>query len=204
MNARSRRQKRKAQLRADILAAARLIFVHDGYEHFSIRKLADRVGYSPGNIYLYFKGKHEIFDCLVEESFSALLAALPQPDDNTSKDPVALLKQSLREYVGFGLRHPNHYRFSFLMQPTATGRRHKQRAAYESLLRKVRLCVAAKALKSSDVDCVAQALWAAAHGVTSLLIARPKFPWVDRNKLIERVLESAVDSLLRSNAEKAK
>lgn len=193
----ARRDKYKAELRADILAAARDIFVRDGYEAFTIRKLAQQVGFSAGNIYLYFKDKNEIFDSLVDQSFADLLAALPQPDDTKREDPVKLLRRSLRIYVKFGLDHPNHYRFSFLLQPAAQPRPHKQRAAYESLLRKVRLCIDAKQFKTSDADMAAQALWAAAHGITSLFIDRPRFPWVERNRLIDQVLDSAVDGLLR-------
>ncbi|HEV2715612.1 MAG TPA: TetR/AcrR family transcriptional regulator [Terriglobales bacterium] len=193
----ARREKYKAELRADILAAAREIFVRDGYEAFTIRKLAKQIGFSPGNIYLYFKDKNAIFDSLVDESFADLLAALPQPDNTKPDDPVMLLRRSLRIYVKFGLDHPNHYRFSFLLQPTAQPRPHKQRAAYESLLRKVRLCIEAKRFKTKDAELAAQALWAAAHGITSLLIDRPGFPWVDRSRLIDQVLDSAVDGMLR-------
>jgi AcrR family transcriptional regulator len=193
----TRREKYKAELTADILAAAREIFVHDGYEGFTIRKLAERIGCSPGNIYLYFKDKGAIFDDLVDQSFAMLLAALPQPDKTRPEDPVVLLKRGLRAYVDFGIDHPDHYRFSFLMQPAIQPRPHRQRAAYDSLLRKVQLCAELGRLKTGDVDCAAQALWAAAHGVTSLLVQRPKFPWVKRNRLIELVLDSAVDSLLR-------
>jgi hypothetical protein len=44
----------------------------------------------------------------------------------------------------------------------------------------------------------AQALWAAVHGVTSLLILKPAFPWVARRKLIARVIDSAVEALITS------
>jgi hypothetical protein len=43
---------------------------------------------------------------------------------------------------------------------------------------------------------MSQSLWAAAHGVTSLLVQRPSFPWVARNKLIAQVIKSAVEGLL--------
>ena len=193
----TRREKYRAELKTDILAAAREIFVRDGYESFTIRKLAKRVGFSPGNIYLYFKDKNAIFDCLVDQSFAELVASLPQPDETKREDPVDLLKRGLRTYVRFGLEHPNHYRFSFLLQPAAHPRPHKQRAAYESLLRKVRVCIDAGRFKTDDAELATQALWAAAHGVTSLLIDRPRFPWVSRNRLISQVLDSAVDGLLR-------
>jgi hypothetical protein len=60
----------------------------------------------------------------------------------------------------------------------------------------VRRCVEEKRFRTADVDAVSQAAWAAAHGVTALLIQRPTFPWVGRKKLIERVIDGAVDSLL--------
>lgn len=199
MSSLARREKHRVELRAEILSAARDIFVRDGYEGFTMRKLAQRIEYSPANIYLYFKDKSEIFDCLVEESFATLLAALPQPSAAPDEDPLALLKQSLQTYVNFGLSHPNHYCFAFLFQPGTQPRPYKQRSAYESLLGKVRRCVERKIFNTKDVDCTAQALWAAAHGITSLLIQRPNFPWVAREKLIDQVLDSAVDSLVVPN-----
>jgi AcrR family transcriptional regulator len=199
MSASTRRDKHKQEVKAEMLNAAREIVGRDGYEGFSIRKLARSIEYSPGNIYLYFKDKNEIFDCLVEESFASLLKALPQPSGARDEDPVALLKRSLHTYVNFGLSNPNHYQFAFLLRPAGQPRPHKRRAAYESLLLKVRLCIEKKRFRTTDVDGTAQALWAAAHGITSLLIQRPAFPWVARNKLIRRVIDSAVDSLVVGN-----
>jgi AcrR family transcriptional regulator len=196
MNASARREKYRKELRAEILDAAREIFSRDGYEAFTMRKLAKSMEYSPANIYLYFKDKNEIFDRLVEESFARLLEALPQPSGVYPEDPVSLLKRSLHTYVNFGLSHPNHYQFAFLLRPEGQARPHKQRAAYESLLLKVSLCIEKKRFRTVDVNLASQALWAAAHGITSLLIHRPLFPWVERNRLIRRVIDSAVDSLL--------
>jgi AcrR family transcriptional regulator len=196
MKSSERRERNRKELRAEMLDAARELFNRAGYEGFTMRKLAQLMEYSPGNIYLYFKDKNEIFDCLVEESFSSLLRALPQPSGAKNEDPVALLKRSLKTYVNFGLSHPNHYSFAFLFRPADRPRPHKQRPAYESLLLKVRLCIEKREFKTTDVDLTAQALWAAAHGVTSLLLQRPAFPWVARDRLIQRVIDSAVDSLL--------
>jgi len=40
-----------------------------------------------------------------------------------------------------------------------------------------------------------QALWTAIHGVTSLLIVLPRFPWADREQLIDRVIDTAIDGM---------
>jgi hypothetical protein len=52
-----------------------------------------------------------------------------------------------------------------------------------------------KRFRRMDVDAASQALWAAVHGITSLLIVRPTFPWADRDQLIEQVVDAAVDGL---------
>lgn len=46
-----------------------------------------------------------------------------------------------------------------------------------------------------DEETASQALWAAVHGLTSLLIAKPAFPWVEKERLIETVVAMAVDGL---------
>ena len=66
---RTPRERYRDELRRAILDAAREAFVRDGYAGVSMRRLAERVGCSHGNLYLHFKDKEALFDCLVEESF---------------------------------------------------------------------------------------------------------------------------------------
>jgi hypothetical protein len=56
--------------------------------------------------------------------------------------------------------------------------------------------MAAGRIQRGPVELTAQAIWAACHGITSLLIQYPQFPWAERKQLIQRVIDSAVDSLL--------
>jgi len=100
MSATSRRQKHKQELRRLILDAAREIFVREGYESFSMRKLAGKIEYSPGSVYLHFKNKEELFECLVEESFARLLKTLTRLRNGRERqDPVEELKNGMRAYV---------------------------------------------------------------------------------------------------------
>jgi AcrR family transcriptional regulator len=197
MNSISRRQKHKNELRKAILEAAREIFVAEGYENFSMRKLANRIEYSPGSIYLHFKNKEELFDSLVEESFARLLKTLTDMQNgHEEQDPADELKKGLRAYVDFGLRNPSDYRFAFMLRPPVEKRPYKVHRAFEALRFLVRRCIEEKRFRAVDVETTAQALWAAAHGITSLLIQRPAFPWVARKKVIAQVIDSAVDSLV--------
>src|SRR5580704_18648115 len=106
MNPEDRRAKYKATVRAEILEAAREIFVRAGYEDFSMRALAERVGYSPAATYKHFKNKGEIFECLADESFAALMVASESLKDDDAEDPVDRLKRGMLAYVRFGLQNP--------------------------------------------------------------------------------------------------
>jgi len=201
MNALSRRRKHKEELHRAILDAAREIFVQQGYENFSMRKLAEKIEYSPGSLYLHFKNKEELFECLVEESFARLLQTLRNMRNGQECEDLAEeLKKGLLAYVEFGLRNPNDYRFAFMLRPPVKKRPYRVHGAFEVLRDMVRRCIEQKRLRNVDVETTAQALWASAHGITSLLIQRPTFPWVSRKKLVAQVINSAVDSLVAAPA----
>jgi hypothetical protein len=51
-------------------------------------------------------------------------------------------------------------------------------------------------LAPGDVMAVSQALWAAAHGVTALLVAHKRFPFIESAALAKMVVDSAVDGVL--------
>ncbi|MBZ5720689.1 MAG: TetR/AcrR family transcriptional regulator [Acidobacteriia bacterium] len=196
MNAIARRQKHKAELKTQILEAARQIFVRDGYENFSMRKLAQRIEYSPGSIYLHFKSKEELFESLVEESFERLLKVVAGIQNGHAKqDPVESLKKGLRAYVDFGLRNPNDYRFAFMLRRPVQKRPYRVHPVFGVLRHMVGRCVEEQRFRAVDVESTSQALWAAIHGITSLLIQRPTFPWVGRKELIDQVINNAVDGL---------
>lgn len=197
MSALSRRRKRKEELRRLILDAARDIFVRQGYENFSMRKLAQKIEYSPGSVYLHFKNKEQLFESLVDESFARLLKTLMALRNGKElQDPAEELKKGLRVYVEFGLRNPNDYRFAFMLRPPMEKRPYKVHAAFEALRFMVGRCVQEKRFHAVDVETTSQALWATVHGITSLLIQRPAFPWAPKKELITQVINTAVDSLI--------
>jgi AcrR family transcriptional regulator len=197
MSAVSRRRKHKEELRRVILDAAREIFVRGGYESFSMRKLAQKIEYSPGSLYLHFKNKENLFECLVEDSFARLLKTLTNLQNGRERqDPVEELKRGLQAYVDFGLRNPNDYRFVFMLKPPVEKGPYKVHGAFEALRYMVRRCVEEKRFRAVDVETTAQGLWASVHGVTSLLIQRPAFPWVPKRELIAQVINTAIDGLV--------
>lgn len=193
----SMRERYRKELRRTILDAARDAFSRDGYEHLSMRTLGERIGCSHGNIYLHFKDKEELFDCLVEESFDQLAETLRSLRKSEPEiDSVTLLRKAGRAYVEFGLRNPGAYEFAFLLRRPGRPRPRKPHLAYEYLRNLVGRCLSEKRLRKPNVDVASQAIWTAVHGVTSLLILRPSFPWADKEAIVGRVVDSAVDGVV--------
>jgi len=190
------RRKYREELRRVILDAAREAFVERGYENVSMRELAERIGCSHGALYGHFRDKREIFDAIVEESFEQLTAAL-RGLKVPGNDPVRLVRKAAHAYVEFGLTHPHAYEFAFVLRRPQDSPRPEPHAAYGMMRSLVKRCIDEKRFAKMDPDVAGQALWSAVHGITALLIARPEFPWVQREGVIRRVIDSAIDGLLR-------
>jgi len=197
MKTRSRREQNRAELRTEILQAARQAALGKGFESLSMRALAEKLGCSHGNLYLHFKNKEQLFDCLVEESFAQLSETMRSLKQATpDADPVEFLKLAGRAYVEFGVQNPGAYEFAFILRRPGRQRWLKPHLAYLELRAIVARCVEENRFRPIDVDAASQAVWAAAHGITSLFILRPSFPWADKETLIRQVIDSAIDSLV--------
>ena len=107
MGVKERREREKSEVRDKILDAARELFIAEGYEGVSMRKVADRIEYTPTTIYGYFADKEDLFRQLCHEDFARLAevfqsAAMPA-------DVIERINQIGRLYIDFGLKYPNHY-----------------------------------------------------------------------------------------------
>ena len=107
--------KEKETLRSLILSAARELFVEEGYRNVSMRKIARKIGYSATTIYLYFKNKGELVNCLAEEMLEKLVKVF-QDVQGENLDPVARLKKMGEAYVRLATEDPNGYRVAFMME----------------------------------------------------------------------------------------
>jgi len=185
----------KTNLRQEILDAAREMFVNEGYANVSMRKIADKIGYSPTSIYLYFKDKTDLLHQICEESFAQLTRNISSIQ-NLSANSLEKLRMGMREYINFGLKHPSHYEIVFILpiqSPIEGDYESSQgKIAFEILRRGVADCVNDKLLKNHDIDLISQTLWAGLHGVTSLLITHCDFPFVERERLIDNVIETLI------------
>jgi AcrR family transcriptional regulator len=192
-----RRERQKLALRQEILTAARELFVKEGYENVSMRRIAEKIEYSPTTIYLYFRDKDELVHEMCEETF-ALLTRKLNKILAAEGDPVDKLRARLKAYVEFGLKHPNHYYTAFMHESKKRGEagRYEGSAgaeAFQKMVEGVTVCVQAGRFREADVAAISQSLWMVIHGITSLLISFGEgFPFVERERLIDLTIENAL------------
>ena len=199
-----RRERERTELRDKILDAARELFITDGYEGVSMRKVAEKIEYSPTAIYVYFKDKQDLFHELCYEDF-AKLASVFQHATRIS-NPVERLRQIGRTYAEFGRQYPNHYKLMFMTPHPPQGldqrdeevKGNPESDAYAFLKQTMQEAIAGGYLRRelSDADLLSQTLWAAIHGVISLHIAKCNDEWVEWRP-VEARIEQMLDVTLR-------
>lgn len=191
---------RADDLRGRLLDAAEAILSETGREDaISMRVVAERVGCTATAIYRHFDDRAELVFEVCRRNFAALEAVVEAAAEGID-DPLTDLRARGRAYVRFGLEHPEAYRILFMGHASfvpagfdvdellAVG-------GFDGVVDAVRRCMDAGALREDDPFEVALVLWAGVHGITSLLISKPWFPWPDRDALVDRLLDAQIDGL---------
>jgi AcrR family transcriptional regulator len=189
-----RRAREKSETRDKILDAARELFITHGYEGVSMRKVAEKIEYSPTAIYVHFADKEDLFHQLCQEDFARLAEVFQSA--TAPSDPVERMQEVGRLYVEFGIRYPNHYKLMFMTAHPASEpdevdcemKGNPESDAYAFLKYTVQQAIDAGAFREdlTDADLISQTLWAAMHGVISLQIAKCSDPWVDWRPIEQR------------------
>ena len=187
--------------RGEILAAAERIFVEFGYEGATIRKIAEEVGLSSTALYMHFADKGEILQEICRVAFEELIAST----ENLALEdgpPEVRLRGMIDAYVDFGFANPNAYRLIYLTRPVEARDGAQTLAqelgfnvfvAFESVVAET----VASGRMSGEPRAIAQSIWAAAHGVVSLMITKTYFPWADRQLVVDTTLDAVFTGLLK-------
>jgi AcrR family transcriptional regulator len=164
----------------------------------SIRAIADAVGVTPPSIYLHFPDKEALILAVCERHFEMFDAVIEDAGRSTD-DPVESLRRRGRAYVRFGLENPEPYRILFM---TRTESAHRSDVsvgagarAFQHLVDAVQRCIDDGAFRPVDPVVAATGVWTAVHGITSLLISMPGFPWPDVDTLVDHVTDIQIHGL---------
>jgi AcrR family transcriptional regulator len=195
-----RREREREEIRGSILDAARELFAAEGFEAVTMRRIADRIEYSPTAIYFHFKDKETLLKELCQLDFRSLAQQFVAID--RIDDPIERLRRVGHAYIKFGVEHPNHYRLMFMtphppIDDADVDKGNPEEDSYAFLKAIVSDAIEQKLLRPAlkDADLVCQTVWATVHGVVSLDVAKCNDPWVDWRPMKKRA-ETAVEAII--------
>lgn len=173
--------------REHILAEALRLFARHGMDQVTTRKIAEAVGISQPSLYAHFSSRDEIAIELSRRAFGRLRERMERAlaKGTSELDQLRLMG---REYVLFGLEESDAYRVAFMMERANLAADH-QAAIHATGMHGFSLVHeffrVARGADDARTAATAQSAWASMHGLVALLLARPNFPWVQREELIE-------------------
>lgn len=204
MGTKERRQREKDALRQKILDVATELFAEDGYKNVTMRKIANKIEYSLPTIYEHFGSKAEILLGIYHQSGQLLLEKMQGIYDQDIA-PLAKIEALGRAYVSMSLENRDFYELTFvtnsiraeqdipeleLQCPACGALDSPSFKAFELLVMALEDAQREGARLAEEPMVVAQTLWAGLHGLVSLIITTPEFPWVEQNRLIENMLRT--------------
>lgn len=177
MGIKERKERHKEDLRQRILDAAKVLFLKEGYEATSIRKIAAVIEFSPTTIYLYYKDKNDIIYALQKEGFKLLqtkFAALANVDH-----PFERLKAMGRTYIQFSIENREFYELMFVMKEPLEflgnvckdgedEQWEEGKEAFDFLVYTIAECQRAGYFTKHDTNMFSLLVWSTVHGLSTL------------------------------------
>jgi AcrR family transcriptional regulator len=189
-----RREHSRQQTRQAILEAATRMFEREGYEGFSLRQVAENIGYTPTTIYLYFKDKDDLLFSVCSQGFTEFHLALQTAHGNHS-DPLERLQALGWAYFEFGLSHPLHYQVMFMQRSEwvlkATNAKEDAEGSNSYMIQMSAVVEAMKAgvIRMGDPIETTNLVWSGIHGIVSLALSMkgivPKWEEAYARRLVE-------------------
>jgi AcrR family transcriptional regulator len=197
MGIKERQERDRETVRRSILDAARELFVSEGYANVSIRKIAERIEYSPAAIYGYFPSKDDIFFALAEEGFQLL----GTPAEIHDGAPLDHLRQAFWRLYEFSKQHPQYFALMFVDREVPRISQEYERFAFVREVKArvvdlVRACVDAGVFPSSTKPFVAfRVASMAMFGVAVMRLSGRMAPGEDPDTLARDALETVIAGL---------
>jgi len=200
MGIKERHERDREAVSRAILDAARELFVSEGYQNVSIRKIAERIEYSPAAIYGYFASKDDIFFALAEEGFRLL----GDPEDSPSAErlqalePLERLGEIFWHVYEFGRKYPQYFSLMFIDRDVPRISREYERFAFvrtmkAHLLAQIQASIDAGTLPSTlDASVACRVLTMGVLGVSAMRLSDRLGP----PGLVDLIARDVLNSLL--------
>ena len=192
----TRKQKETKALRERVLDTAEDIFVREGINQVTMRRIAASVEYAPTVLYRLFANKADLMDHLIARGYTGVRDQYQDVFQQKNLGPKAMLEAILATYADYALNHPNHY----LMWFDTSSVRHDGRrlrmthgrleyVVFQVWIDGIEACQADGMFSGWDSLDVFQIVWSRMHGLISLRLQHPEMTWMP----LEQHLKEALD-----------
>jgi AcrR family transcriptional regulator len=198
LGVRERQEREREAVARAILDAARELFVAEGYKNVSIRKIAEKIEYSPAAIYGYFPSKDDIFLALAEEGFRLLFVAKDTPPD---ADRVERIRGGFLHLYEFSKAHPEYFSLMFVDRSVPRISRDWERFGFVREMKKKIADLIQQAVDAGEFppgtrpDAVFQILAASVHGVAVMRLCDRLPPGENADNLARDTLNATLAGL---------
>ena len=198
MGVKERQGREREAVTKAILDAARELFVAEGYPSVSIRKIAEKIEYSPAAIYSYFPSKDDIFYALAEEGFQMLRDGVEHPETG---DPISDIRRAFWSFYEFSRAHPEHYALMFVDRSVPRISRDWERFGFVHEMKQQVAAVIQRAIDAgmfpaeTDPRAALLVLVAALHGAAAMRLCERLAHTEDGDALARDTLEAAIAGL---------
>ncbi|MFW6192424.1 MAG: TetR/AcrR family transcriptional regulator [Gemmatimonadota bacterium] len=155
-----------------ILACARDLYVEEGLDALSMRRMAERLGVTAPALYRHYENKERVLVDLVGEAYGVLLGHLSRALEGDS--PWERFRKAGEGYLEFAVEEPRLYQVLYAApEIIGVGELPEETAARACAIGqfwddRVRECMDAGFLERGDPTEVSTTLWAHAHGLVSI------------------------------------
>ncbi|MEQ1754936.1 MAG: TetR/AcrR family transcriptional regulator [Micropepsaceae bacterium] len=203
--------------RAQILRVAGDLFINEGIDHTSMRRIASGAGVTATLLYRHFLSKEDLLKA-IGEAFFIQLAGYLDAATCEACDPVERLRRLMRAYVTCGIDNPRAYHLTFMTAVPRLRRGQEMKAFREKLRRGVSIpadellmgmacfarleaavadVVKAKRARVKDVATLSEVVWSAGHGLVALVITHDDFGFSPTPLLIEASIDVMLNGLVQ-------
>ncbi len=110
----SRQEKRNEEVKNLILSTAKDIISEEGINSLSVRKIANKIDYSPSIIYHYFKNKDDLLQYIWKENYMQILSIIKDASTNSESNIEEKIINTFKAYINFALENSELYK-NFLL-----------------------------------------------------------------------------------------
>ncbi|MCW2495235.1 TetR/AcrR family transcriptional regulator [Jatrophihabitans sp.] len=181
-----------ANLREEILSAAeRLLAASGSSDVVTLRAIARETGIAAPSVYPHFSDRDAILDAVVARTFTALAEECRAAA--AASHGVAKVEAICLAYLAFARNSPGQYRILFERSPAniaSPPHQYAEGIAAFAMLVDALGDIAGRDVPDSMLE--AQSIFVALHGIATLTVALPGFPWADQTVLVRTLIAKSV------------